>query len=263
MDLFIFILAGAMAGTLSGLFGVGGGLIIVPILSVAFTGLAFPEHHVMHLALGTSLASIIFTSVSSVLAHNTKLNVDWAIVRKTAIGVTLGTLLGSILTASLSTLWLRAIFAIFSLIVATQLIFNLTPDPHRKLPGFFGTSVIGTFIGIISCLVGIGGGTLTVPFLIYCNIAIRKAIGTSAALGLPIALSGTIGLMINGWALPDLPSSSFGYVYIPAVICIALTSAITAPLGVRLAQKIPTQLLQRAFAILLYAVGLKMLLSMY
>lgn len=263
MDIFIYILAGALAGMLSGLFGVGGGLIIVPILSVVFTGLAFPEQHVMHMALGTSLASIIFTSIASVLAHHNKLNVDWKIVRKLAVAVMLGTLAGSVFAANLPTIWLRMIFAIFAFTVTTQLILNLMPNPHRKLPGLLGTSGAGILIGVVSSLVGIGGGTLSVPFFIYCNIAIRKAIGTSAALGLPIALTGCFGFIINGWASPHLPSYSLGYVYLPAVICIALISVITAPLGVRLAQKMSALFLKRAFAVLLYAIGLNMLWSMY
>lgn len=259
MELLIFILAGALAGTLSGLFGVGGGLIIVPIFSMAFTSLAFPEQHVMHMALGTSLASIIFTSLASMAAHHNKLNVDWNIVRTLALAVMLGTFFGSFVVAGLPTASLKLIFAIFISAVATQLILNLIPNPHRKLPGLLGTNAIGILIGIISSLVGIGGGTLAVPFLIYCNIAIRKAIGTSAALGLPISLSGCFGFVLSGWTTPNLPAYSLGYVYMPAVICVALISIITAPWGVRLAHNISTLYLTRAFAVLLYAIGLRML----
>ncbi len=263
MDYLIYLFAGAIAGLLSGLFGVGGGLIIVPILSVVFTGLAFPEQHVMHMALGTSLATIIFTSVSSARAHHSHANVDWPLVGKIASGIVLGTLLGSVLAASLETTWLKAIFAIFVFAVATQLILNLTPDSKRGLPGLFGTSFVGVIIGIVSSLVGIGGGTLSVPFLIYCNVSIRKAIGTSATIGLPIALSGTLGFIFNGLEVPQLPSYSLGYVFLPAVICIALVSGITAPLGARLAQRLPAITLKRAFAGLLYLIGLKMLWGMF
>ncbi|MDP2248306.1 MAG: sulfite exporter TauE/SafE family protein [Nitrosomonadales bacterium] len=259
MDYLTYLLAGAIAGLLSGLFGVGGGLIIVPILSLVFTGLAFPEQHVMHMALGTSLATILFTSVSSARAHHSHANIIWSLVSKITPGIVLGALLGTVLAASLETGWLRMIFALFVFAIATQLILNLTPNPKRGLPGLFGTSVAGVIIGIISSLVGIGGGSLSVPFLIYCNISIKKSIGTSAAIGLPIALAGTAGFIFNGLHATQLPSYSIGYIFIPAVFCIASVSWIFAPLGAKLAQHLPAMTLKRAFAVLLYLIGLKML----
>lgn len=262
LGLALYLLAGALAGVLSGLFGVGGGLIIVPILSLVFTGMVFPEQHVMHMALGTSLATIIFTSISSARAHHHKANVDWPVMHRIAAGIVLGTLLGSLLTTSLQTAWLKTIFAVFVFIIATQLILNISPNPKRKLPGLPGMTLSGTFIGVVSSLVGIGGGSLSVPFLIYCNIAVKKAIGTSAAIGLPIAISGTLGFMLNGWNAPQLPPHSLGYVYLPAVIGIALMSALTAPLGAKISQRLPAITLKRAFAALLYLVGFKMLWGM-
>lgn len=262
MDILTYLFAGAVAGILSGLFGIGGGLIIVPILNLVFTGMAFPEEHVMHMALGTSLATIIFTSISSARAHHRNANVEWPVVGRISIGIVIGTLLGSVLAASLQTAWLKAIFALFVFAVATQLIMNFSPNPKRKLPGLFRTSLAGTAIGVVSSLVGIGGGTLSVPFLIYCNVAIRKAIGTSAAIGFPIALSGTLGFILNGLSAPQLPPYSLGYVFLPAVICIALASAMAAPLGAMIAQRLPTASLKRAFAVLLYLIGLKMLWGM-
>ncbi|CAG0973945.1 hypothetical protein MTYP_01385 [Methylophilaceae bacterium] len=263
MELFIYLLAGACAGLLSGLFGVGGGLIIVPILSLIFSSLAFPEQHIMHMALGTSLATIIFTSISSARAHHGRLNVDWPVVRKIAIAIVLGTLLGTVLAASLQTAWLKAIFSIFVFAVATQLILNFTPNPGRQLPGLFGISLAGLVIGIVSSLVGIGGGSLSVPFLIYCNTGVKRAIGTSAAIGLPIAAAGTLGYILNGLNTPQLPAYSLGYLYLPAFAGIAFVSMLTAPFGAALAHRLPPHVLKRAFAVLLYVIGFKMLADMF
>jgi uncharacterized membrane protein YfcA len=259
MEFFIYLFAGMFAGLLSGLFGVGGGLIIVPILSVVFTGLAFPGQHIMHLALGTSLATIIFTSIASTRAHHKRANVDWHVVRRITPGIVLGTLLGSVVASGLQTAWLEVIFAAFVFFAATQILFNFSPDPGREMPGALGTGMAGMGIGAVSSLVGIGGGTLSVPFLVYCNTAIKKAIGTSAAIGLPIALSGTIGFMANGLRVETLPELSLGYVYLPALFGIVLASSLAAPYGARLAHWLPAMVLKRAFAILLYLIGLKML----
>lgn len=251
--------AGALAGLLSGLFGVGGGLIIVPILGAIFTALAFSGQHIMHMALGTSLASIAFTSLSSARAHHAQSNVDWTTFRKMAGGIVVGTFSGTLLAATLATFWLKIIFVFFLLIVAVRLALDLAPDPARELPGWPATSVVGSIIGALSSLVGIGGGSLTVPFLIHCNVPVKRAIGTSAAVGLPIALAGSAGYMLHGWHTPQLPAYSLGYVYLPALFAIAAMSMLTAPLGARLARRLPPLLLKRAFAALLLLVGGKML----
>lgn len=258
MQLLLYLAAGALAGLLSGLFGVGGGLIIVPILVTIFTLLHFPEAHIMHMALGSSLATIVITSVASARAHHRRHNVDWAVVLRIAPGIVVGTLLGSVVATHLHSDWLQRIFAIFVLAVATQLLLDLRPDPHRQLPGNIGTGLVGGVIGIASSLVGIGGGTLSVPFLIYCNTAIHRAIGTSAAIGLPIALAGATGYLLTGWGLVDLPRYSLGYVYLPAFLGIALASGLTAPLGAMLAQRFSAKGLKRLFAFLLYGIGVKM-----
>lgn len=263
VDFLVYLIAGALAGLLSGLFGVGGGLIIVPILTFVFASMAFPEQHIMHMALGTSLATIIFTSISSAWAHHKNVNVDWVVVRRISVGIVLGTLLGTALAASLQTFWLKVIFAIFVFAVATQLTLGLSPDAKRSLPGILATNLIGTIIGILSSLVGIGGGTLSVPFLIYCNIVVKRAIGTSAAIGLPIAIAGTLGFVFQGWMANQLPTYSLGYVYLPAVIGIALMSTLIAPFGAKLAQHLPANMLKKAFAFLLYLISLKMIWSLF
>lgn len=259
INFLIFLFAGALAGLLSGLFGVGGGLIIVPILTFVFASMAFPEQHVMHMALGTSLATIIFTSISSARAHHQNLNVDWMVVRRISLGIVLGTLMGTVLAASIQALWLKVIFAIFVFAVATQLILDLRLDATRSLPSASITNLFGAIIGVVSSLVGIGGGTLSVPFLIYCNTAVKRAIGTSAAIGFPIAVAGTLGFVYQGWMNNQLPTYSLGYVYLPAVIGIALMSTITAPLGAKLAQHLTANVLKKAFALLLYLISLKMI----
>ncbi len=263
MEFFIYLFAGMFAGLLSGLFGVGGGLIIVPILVAVFTGLAFPQQYIMHLALGTSLATIIFTSIASTRAHHNRSNVDWQTVSRIAPGIILGTLLGTVVASSLQTGWLEAIFAAFVFLAATQILLNFSPDPSREMPGMFGTGLAGIGIGLVSSLVGIGGGTLSVPFLVYCNTTIKKAIGTSAAIGLPIALSGAVGYVANGLRAEALPEYSLGYVYLPALFGIVLASSLTAPYGARLAHWLPAMALKRAFAILLYLIGLNMLWGMF
>jgi uncharacterized protein len=263
MDYFIYLLAGALAGVLSGLFGVGGGLIIVPILTFLFARMGFPEQHIMHMALGTSLASIIFTSISSTWAHHNNGHVDWMVVRRISAGVVLGTLMGATLAASLLTYWLIMIFAIFVFIIATQLTLSWAPNAKRRLPGRPATNLIGAAIGALSSLVGIGGGTLSVPILIYCNIVVKRAIGTSAAIGLPIAIAGTLGFAYQGWKTNELPAYSLGYVYLPAVIGIVLMSIFTAPLGVKLAHRLAAHTLKKAFALLLYLISLKMIFSVF
>lgn len=263
MDYLFYLIAGAFAGVLSGLFGVGGGLIIVPILSFVFASLAFSEQHIMHMALGTSLATIIFTSISSAWAHHKNANVDWVVVRRISAGIVLGTLLGAALAASLQTLWLKVIFAIFVFAVATQLTLGLAPNAKRSLPGMLATNLVGTIIGVVSSLVGIGGGTLSVPFLIYCNTAVKRAIGTSAAIGLPIAIAGSLGFIFQGLMASQLPEYSLGYVYLPAVVGIAIMSTIAAPFGAKLAQHLSANMLKKAFAILLYLISLKMIWSLF
>lgn len=258
MESLLYLLAGALAGLLSGLFGVGGGLIIVPILVALFSLQHFTDAHIMHLALGSSLATIVVTSLASARAHHRCDNVDWAVVGRITPGIVLGTLLGSQLATCLDSDGLKAIFAIFVLAVATQMLLNLRPNPHRQLPGSLATSFVGGIIGVVSSLVGIGGGTLSVPFLLYCNTAIHRAIGTSAAIGLPIALAGATGYVLAGWGQTNLPQYSLGFLYLPAVAGIAIASSLTAPFGVMLAQRFSAKGLKRLFAILLYGIGVKM-----
>jgi uncharacterized membrane protein YfcA len=259
--IFMYVLVGAIAGVLAGLLGIGGGLVIVPMLVLCFSRQGISDAVIMHVALGTSLASIMFTSVSSFRAHHKRGAVHWIVVRKIVIGIFTGTFIGSCIAAQLSTRFLKGFFVVFLYYVAFQLLTNKKPKPSRQIPGHLAMFGVGNVIGVVSSLVGIGGGTLSVPFMIWCNMAVHHAIGTSAAIGFPIAIAGTIGYIINGLNATGLPSLSVGYVYLPALAGIVVTSMLTAPLGVRLAHSLPVDRLKRVFAVLLLAMGTKMLIG--
>jgi len=259
----VYLILGTCAGILSGLLGIGGGLVIVPMLVASLTWQQIPGQFIMHLALGTSMATIIFTSVSSFMAHHRRGAVHWAVVRKITLGILLGTFLGSCVAAKLSGPFLRGTFVVFLYYVAFQMITSKKPKPSRHLPGNAGMFGVGNIIGGVSSLVGIGGGTLSVPFMMWCNIPVHEAIGTSAAIGFPIAIAGTIGYIYNGTHAVGLPAYSLGYVYLPALAGIVLASIFTAPLGVRLAHSLPVPKLKRIFAILLLVVATRMLISLF
>lgn len=252
---------GAFAGLLAGLFGVGGGLVIVPVLALLFARSGFAPELIMHLAIGTSLATIVLTSLSSVYAHHRRGAVQWPLVGQLAPGILLGAWLGAALADQLASEWLQVIFGVFELLVALQMGLNLRVSPHRGLPGRVGMGMAGGIIGTLSALVGIGGGTMTVPFLHWCNVAMRHAVATSAACGLPIALAGTAGYIVSGWETPGLPPLSSGYLYWPAFAGIVLASVLFAPLGARLAHSLPSGHLKRVFALFLALLGGRMLLG--
>ncbi|SNB45964.1 sulfite exporter TauE/SafE family protein [Geobacter sp. DSM 9736] len=257
-----YLLVGSCAGILAGLLGVGGGIIIVPMLTFLFSMENMPAEHIAHLSLGTSLASIVFTSISSFRTHHAHGAVKWQIVRRISPGIVAGTLFGSWVAARLTTGFLKGFFVLFIYVVAVQMLLNVKPAPHRELPGVPGMSFSGSIIGCISSLVGIGGGSMSVPFMLWCNTPLHIAIGTSAAIGLPIAAAGAIGYIANGLAASNLPSMSAGFVYIPALIGISGASICTAPIGARLAHRLPVLHLKRIFAIMLIGIGTKMLLSL-
>jgi hypothetical protein len=257
----IYLAVGAGAGLLAGLFGVGGGLVIVPVLVWVFAGVGIDGAVGMHLAIGTSLATIIFTSMSSVRAHHRRGAVQWPVVRQLAPGIVFGTALGALVADQMPTDMLRTVFGVFELTVAAQLGFALLPEAHRTLPARFGMGLAGSVIGAVSAVVGIGGGTLTVPFLLWCGVTVRQAVATSAACGLPIAAAGAVSFALTGWGNTALPPQAIGYVYLPALIGVAASSILLAPLGAHLAHNLPTQVLKRVFALFLALLGVKMLLG--
>jgi len=255
----MYALVGAVGGVLAGLFGIGGGLVFVPMLVLALNLQGVPNELVMHIALGTSLAIIVFTAVSSARAHHKRGGVDWPVVRRIVLGIVVGTYLGSYVAAWLPTSVLKVIFVCFLYYVSIQMFLNKKPKPSRTLPGMPGMTLAGGIIGLVSSLVGIGGGTLSVPFLVWHNLDLRRAIGTASAIGFPIAVSGTLGYMVNGWNAANLPPGSLGFVYLPGLAGIVVLSVLTAPLGARLAHSLPVPRLKKFFAVLLLVVGTRML----
>lgn len=259
----MYSVVGAIAGVLAGLLGIGGGLVIVPMLVYCFGLQGIPESLMMHLALATSMASIMFTAVSSFMAHHKRGAVRWDIVRRIVAGILIGTFLGSFVAAAMSTKALKVFFVIFLYFVSYQMLSGKKPKPSRQLPGLPGMTGVGGIIGVVSSLVGIGGGTLSVPFMVFCNVGVHTAIGTSAAIGFPIAVAGTLGYIVNGLkAAETLPAFSLGYVYLPALAGIVICSVLTAPLGVKLAHTLPVDRLKKVFAVLLILVASKMLWSL-
>jgi uncharacterized membrane protein YfcA len=254
----VYLVLGAFAGTIAGLLGVGGGLIIVPVLVYVFSLQHFSPAVMVHLAVGTSLATIVFTSLSAVRAHHKRGAVHWDVVWKITPGIVVGALLGSVLAKWMPAASLRHFFAIFEWLVAAQLLVGFRPKPGRTLPQFPGMLGVGGLIGCISSLVGIGGGTLTVPFLAWCNLRIQEAVATSSACALPIAIAGTAGFIVTGWAQAQLPATSLGFVYLPAWLGIVLASVLFAPVGAWLAHRLPAHLLRRFFAIFLLVLGFYM-----
>ena len=259
MEYLLYLTTGLITGLLSGLLGVGGGLVMVPILSFIFIYLGFNVAFIMHMALGTSLAVIMVTSIASSRAHHKYQNVDWNIVKNIAFGIVLGAFLGSLVAAKFDTALLKGLFIVYVFLVALQILSDYAPNPARILPARAALNCVGAIIGWVSSFVGIGGGTLSVPFLIYCNVDAKRAIGTSSAIGLPIAIAGALGYMVSGLRVANLPSHSIGFIYLPAFIIIALASLISAPVGALLVQKLSVKKLKKIFALLLIIIGLNML----
>ena len=259
-----YIVLGLFTGFSAGLLGIGGGLVMVPTLTMMFAAQAgFPPSEVLHLALGTSIATILFTSLSSLRAHHQHGAVLWKVVIQIAPGILLGTLLGTLFASNVPAKPLALFFTCFVCFVALQMVLNFKPKPSRELPGPGSVFTVGTGIGAISSLVAIGGGAFTVPFLTWCNVRVQHAIGTSAAIGFPIALGGTLGYIYNGMGHIDLPSWSLGYVYLPALAWLVPPSMLLAPVGAKLAHRLPIATLKRIFACLLVALASKMLWKLF
>ncbi|SRR5258706_7070834 len=259
----VYIGIGCIVGMLTGLLGVGGGTVIVPALTLCFTALKFPAQFAIHSAIGTSLACIVFGSVSGLRAHHSHGAVDWSIVKRLAPGIVIGTLLGSKIVVLIPARPLKLFFLCFLFYAATQSLLNFKPPPSRQLPETAGMWIAGMVIGLISAFVGIGGGAVSIPFMTWCNVKLHHAIGTSAALGFPIAVAGAIGFIANGLRETALPAYSWGYVYLPALIGIAGMSIFMAPLGAKLAHRLPVPTLKRTFAVFLYVIGIKMAYDMF
>lgn len=257
MELIIYLLIGAIAGFAAGLFGVGGGLIIVPILYIVFTQMHYDPLIIMHMALGTSLATIIVTSISSVSAHHKKGAVLWQVFRNLAPGLALGAFLGAGVADYLSGQGLQLLIGCFAIWVAFKMFrgAGVAVDPQRRMPSAPMQLAAGGGIGIASAIFGIGGGSLTVPYLNRHGVVMQKAVATSAACGLPIAVAGALGFMWFGKQADVAVPNTIGYVHIYAFIGISVMSFITAKLGAKVAHMLSPAMLKKCFACLLTAVG--------
>lgn len=254
---------GAFVGFFAGLLGVGGGGIMVPVLASLFAAQGFPAEKIVHMALGTSMAGIVMTSVASLRAHHRHGAVRWDVVRTITPGILAGTFGATFIAAQIASEPLAIFFACFMAYVSAQMLLNIKPKPSRELPGALGMTGVGLGIGGISALVAIGGGSLSVPFMTWCNVKMQNAIGTSAAIGLPIALAGTGGYVINGWGVEGTPPFTFGFIYLPALVLITVVSVYTAPFGARMAHRLPVAILKKIFAGVLIVLSLKMLHSVF
>lgn len=253
--------AGLLAGFLAGLLGVGGGLVFVPALLAILRAQGVPGELAMHAAVGSSLAAIVLSSASSVRSHARRGNVEWAVWRRLLPGLVLGALLGAALAAALSGDALRRVFGVFLFVVAIQMAGFFRTSPHRALPGAAGLAAAGTGVGVVAAVVGIGGGVLTAPFLVWCNRPMLNAVGTAAAAGIPIAVAGAVGFAVAGAGAVGLPAGSTGFVVWPAALTLGGIAMLAAPLGVRAAHRVPALALRRVFAVALVAVGLRLLVG--
>ncbi len=257
MVVLIYLVVGSVAGVAAGLFGVGGGLIIVPALVFSFAALEVSPLVATQLAVGTSLATIVVTSISSVRTHHQLGNVDWRLWCWLAPAIAVGVWLGVNTAAGISGRDLQLLFGVFAVLVAAQMGLGLRPAPSRALPGAAGLFSAGGVIGYVSALFGIGGGSVTVPFLSWCNVRMQRAVATSAACGLPIAVVGALSNIAVDWGREELPAYSSGFVYWPAFAGIVLTSFWCARIGAHWAQRLPAEQLRRAFALFLLVIGLQ------
>lgn len=252
-------LAGALVGFLAGLLGIGGGMTLVPILAALFSAQGFAPEHNVHIALGTAMASVVFTSSASVRAHHRLGAVDWLIVRRMVPGMVLGTLASTLASGWIPQRMLALAFAAIVYAGATQMLLGRrAAGGTHTLPRPAALLAVGVAIGIICGLVSAGGAFLTVPFLLSRGVAMHAAIGTAAALGIPVAVLGTIGYVASGWAAPGLPPLSAGFVLLPALAALVVASVLTAPIGARAAHRLPVKTLKRVFACLLYVLATKM-----
>lgn len=261
----MFITLGLFVGFMAGLLGIGGGGILVPVLTSIFIYQGVPKGSVVHLALGTSMACIAFTAFSSMRAHHSRGAVVWPLVKVMAIGMIAGTFSATFVTTQLGSRALAIFFAVFMAYVSWQMLRPLKLQPSSAAVTNTELSLVGLGIGAVSALVSIGGGSLTVPYLSWRNIDMRHAIGTSAALGLCIALAGSLGYLINGQMQGELAAAAYtwGYIYLPAVLLVSIPSFFTAPLGAKLMHHLAIAALKKIFALMLMLLSLKMLVTIF
>jgi hypothetical protein len=258
----LYAATGVFSGFLAGLLGIGGGMIIVPALLWSFHLQGISPEITTHMAVGTSLASILLTSISSVRTHHQHGNVDWPLMAKLSIGLLIGSWLGAQIAHALPARALQIIIAFFALWTGQHMLRGRKAETqNRALPGQAGIIAAGGVIGTASAIFGIGGGSLSVPFLVYHGMPMQRAVGSAAAGGFPIALAGSLGFLWAGWSEPGLPAGSTGYIFWPALLGLSITSLLFANLGAHAAQRLPAAQLKRVFGVLLLAVGVHFLVG--
>lgn len=256
-----YLLLGAVAGLIAGVFGLGGGIVIVPTLIFTFTYLSFDPAILTHLAIGTSLTTILFTSLSAIYVHHKKAAINWPLAIKLSFGMFIGGFIGAYTANLISGVILQNVFAAYAFFVAIQMWFSLTPKATYVLPKAFGCSLLGVFVGACSGLFGIAGGSIMVPVLTFYKVNIAKAVATASVTGFPIALSAAIGYLWLGIDVQNLPEHSFGYIYWPALLGIIITSTYFAKVGAKLAHGLNPNVLKKAFSLLMVGVAIKLFLS--
>ncbi len=253
----LYLVLGCFSGFVAGLFGIGGGMVIVPVLVFTFKAQGLSPTILTHLAIGTSLACIIVTSISAIWAHHQRGAVLWPVVKKLALGLLIGSLIGAQIAHAIPARQLEIIIGCFALLTAAQMFSGWKGKlDHIPLPGIVGLTTAGGSIGVASAIFGIGGGTFTVPYLTLHGVAMTNAVASASACGLPIAIAGATGFIWAGWHETQLPSGAWGFVYLPAFFGISSTSLIFARVGAKLAHRLPADILKKMFACLLVLVGI-------
>ena len=256
-----YALTGALVGFLAGLLGIGGGMTLVPILAALFTAQSLTTDYNVHLALATAMASAAFTSSASVREHDKHGAVDWSVVKRMVPGMMTGSLLSTFASGWMSQRALAMAFASIVYCAATQMLLGKKPNAARTLPSTLPMFLVGMFIGILSGLVSAGGTFLVMPVMLFCGIAMHTAIGTGAAIGIPVTLIGTLGYIAAGWHVDDLPAYHLGFVFLPALVALVAGSIFTAPMGARMAHRLPVATLKRIFAVMMYLLATKMVVT--
>jgi uncharacterized protein len=262
-----YLLIGTVIGFMAGLLGIGGGMLLVPTLLYVF-GLqgaepGFPSDHLMHMALATSMATIPFTSASSMRAHHVRGGVSWNIVTGMLPGLTLGALLGTLVAGKVPGRPLAIFFAAFIFYAATSMFFDFKPKGTRELPDRLGLAVAGTVVSFLSTFLAAGAAFMTIPFMAWCNVPLKRAVGTAAAIGIPLALAASAGYVLAGLQVAPLPKHSLGFIYLPALAMIVAPSMLMAPLGARVSQRMPVKQLRIVFALTLYVIAVRMIASLW
>ena len=265
MDIWLlgYLAIGAAVGFLAGMLGIGGGALQIPLLVWLFEAQGLPRDHVVHLAVGTGMATIVFTSLSSARAHAARGAVRWGIVKGMTPGILVGGLVGSLIASSIPRFVFAVLFVATVYAAGLNMLFERKPNPTRTLPGPAGVFAAGATISGVSAFAAVGGAFMSVPFMMWCNVPMIHAIGTAAAIGFPIAVAGTVGYVAGGWGTAGLPPWSLGYVYGPALAGVTIASMAVAPLGVMVAHRTPTRVLRKVFAVLFFVLATRMLIGLW